>query len=109
MRAVSKRFPSVLLTLRLKCSRFAQNLLFTLFTSCERFYPKPRVVLGKGPHPLRCNPMLVEQVGPQGDDGRAVGPFPTHAPFFHAAVDHQGHGPLDHATPYGIAKLAPVL
>jgi hypothetical protein len=28
------------------------------------FYPKPRVALGKGPQPLRCNPIVVEQIRP---------------------------------------------
>src|SRR5258708_5078173 len=73
------------------------------------FYPKPRVDLGKGSQPLRCNPILIEHIGAQGHHGRAVDPFPPHAPFFHTAVDHQGHGPLDHATADRIALLSPVL
>jgi len=27
------------------------------------FYPKPRAGLGKSPQPLRCNPIIVKQVG----------------------------------------------
>src|SRR5712692_8735165 len=73
------------------------------------FYPKPRVALGKSPQPLRCNPIVIEQIGPQRDDGGAIGPSPTHASLFHAAVDHQGHRSLDHAAAHRIAKLAPVL
>src|SRR6266704_5248761 len=86
-----------------------RSIIFFAETKGNGFYPKPRVALGKSPQPLRCNPVIIEQVGAQGDDRSAVGPSPPHAPLFHAAVDHQGHGSLDHATAHGIAKLAPVL
>ena len=74
----------------------------------DGFYPKPRVALRKGPQPLRCNPIVVEQIRPQGDDGGSIRPAPAHAPFFHATIDDQGHRALDHAAPHGIALLAPL-
>src|SRR6266851_568354 len=82
---------------------------FRLSIARKAFYPKPRVALGKSPQPLRCNPIVIEQIGPQRDDGGAIGPSPPHASLFHAAVDHQGHRSLDHAAAHRIAKLAPVL
>jgi hypothetical protein len=72
-----------------------------------RFYPKPRVGLGKGTQPLRCHPIIVEQVRPQGNDGSGINPAPPHAAFFHAAINDQAHRTLDHPAAYRVALLAP--
>jgi hypothetical protein len=64
----------------------------------DRFYPKPRVDLGKGSQPLRCNPIVIEQIDAQGDNGGSIGPAPAHASLFHATVHDQGHRSLNHAA-----------
>ncbi len=73
------------------------------------FCQKPRVGLWKRPQPLRCNPVVVEHIGAQGDDGGRIGPTPAHPSLFHATIDDQGHGPLDQAAAHGIALVFPVL
>src|SRR5258706_8818235 len=89
--------------------KLVQNIASVSQLAATRFYPKPRVGLGKGPQPLRCHPILVEQISAQGHHGGAVDPFPPHASFFHTAVDHQGHGPLDHTTADPLALPLPLL
>ena len=73
----------------------------------NRFYPKPRVALRKSPQPLRCNPIIVEQIYSQGNDGSGIRPAPAHAALLHATVDHQGHLTLDHASANWIALAFP--
>src|SRR5581483_691921 len=79
------------------------------FQGLNGFYPKPRAGLGKSAQPLRCLPILIEQIGSQSNHGSGIVTTPTHPSLLHAAIDDEGDGTLNHATAHRIALFSPLL